>query len=96
MQDIIQEAKIVSLVKSEHTVQQYQTIKTSTKIYMLQEYANCFDLATLIAVRGSLSQNEARLIMRQIVKGINDIHKCNIIHRDLKLANMLIHFPTKP
>ena len=34
--------------------------------------------------------------MRQIVKGINDIHKCNIIHRDLKLANMLLHFPTKP
>ena len=45
---------MVSLVQSEYTIIHYMTIKTSTKIYMIQEYANCFDLATLIAVRGAL------------------------------------------
>ena len=56
MQRVIKEAKMVSLVQSEYTIIHHQTIKTSTKIYMMQEYANCFDLATLIAIRGCIRQ----------------------------------------
>ena len=34
--------------------------------------------------------------MRQLVKGLADIWKLNIIHRDMKLANILLHFPDSP
>ena len=34
--------------------------------------------------------------MRQLVKGIKDVQRHNIVHRDMKLANILIHFPDKP
>jgi len=33
------------------------------------------------------------MILRQIVEGMQDMHNVNIIHRDLKLANILLHFP---
>lgn len=48
MQLVFKEVKIHSLVRSNFSVRHYQTIKTSNKIYMFQEYANCFDLAVLL------------------------------------------------
>lgn len=65
-------------------------------MYLIQEYANSFDLACLMEIRGGLSQEEARLIMRQLVRGIQDIQKHKIVHRDMKLANILLHFPDRP
>lgn len=34
--------------------------------------------------------------MRRMVTGIRDIWKLNIIHRDMKLANILLNFPDHP
>ena len=84
------------MVNSDYCVRHIQTIKTTKKIYMIQEYANCFDLACLMEQRGQLKQSEARIIMRQLVRGIRDLQVLNIVHRDLKLANVLLHFPDKP
>ena len=84
------------MVDSQHCIRLYQTIKTENKIYMIQEYANCFDLQTLLEQRKTLKQEEARLIIRQIAKGLRDIQKKEIIHRDLKPANILLHFPFVP
>ena len=37
-----------------------------------------------------LSEEECRLIMKQIFEGLNYIHNNNILHRDLKPANILM------
>ena len=42
------EVKINSQLKSDYCIRLYQTYKTKTKIYMILEYANSFDLETLI------------------------------------------------
>lgn len=34
--------------------------------------------------------------MRQVVLGIKDVWQLRIIHRDIKLANILMHFPDQP
>lgn len=33
------------------------------------------------------------LVIKQIVVGMKDIAMMSVIHRDLKLANILLHFP---
>ena len=63
---------------------------------MMQEYANGFDLSVLLKVRHRIKQEEARIILSQLVIGIKDVWDLGIIHRDMKLANILIHFPDKP
>jgi len=62
----------------------------------MQEYANGYDLGVLLKARGHIRQEEARIIIRQVVQGIKDVWALNIIHRDMKLANILLHFPDKP
>jgi len=51
---VFKEVKIHSLVRSKYSIRHYQTIKTSTKIYMMQEYANCCDLEHLLKAKGTL------------------------------------------
>ena len=63
---------------------------------MVQEYANGFDLAVLIKMRKTITQEECRIIMRSVIAGIMDVWALNIIHRDMKLANILLHFPDNP
>ena len=63
---------------------------------MMQEYANGYDLGVLLKVRQNIKQEEARLIMQQVVSGIKDVWSFNVVHRDMKLANILLHFPDKP
>lgn len=83
------------MVKSNYCVRLHQTIKTSSNIYMVQDYCNGFDLAVLLKLRKRLSQFEVSLVLRQLVKGLVDVWQLNIIHRDMKLANILLNFPDK-
>lgn len=61
---IHKEVRIHGMVKSPHSVRLHQTIKTGSNIYMMQEYANGYDLSVLLKVRGRIRQDEARIIMR--------------------------------
>ena len=54
MQQVFKEVKIHSMIDSDYCIKHIQTIKTLSKIYMIQEYANSFDLAVLLEQRGTL------------------------------------------
>ena len=48
----------------------------------------------MAAKGGSFTEQESRLILSKIVRGLEDLHSQSIVHRDLKLPNILIHFNT--
>lgn len=56
------------------------------------QYCNGGDLDDLRQLRGRFSEQEARYFLSQIIKGFRAIHEMNVLHRDLKLANILVHF----
>lgn len=84
------------MVKSEYCVKLYHSIKTKSSIYMFQDYCNGFDLAMLLKLRGRITQLEVSQILKQVVLGCRDIWNLSVIHRDIKLANILLHFPDHP
>ena len=45
----------------------------------------------LLAEREHLSEEEARLIFVQLLRGVDHMHQRNIAHRDLKLENILLN-----
>lgn len=96
MECIQKEVSIHNMVQSDQCVRLHSSIKTGTKIYMIQDYCNGYDLAVLLRLRKRLTQPETSHIMRQIVQGCRDIWSLRIIHRDIKLANILLHFPENP
>ena len=56
----------------------------------IMEYCEGGELLDLIKKRGRLYESEAREIFKQLAAGIDACHKENLIHRDLKLENILL------
>jgi serine/threonine protein kinase len=66
--------------------------KTHSNYYIFTSLCNGGDLNMLKKARGSLTEHESRLIMKQLVQGLKDLFESDIVHRDLKLANIMLNF----
>ena len=60
------------------------------KLHLVFEYAECDLKKYLSQNKNTITQNQIRLIMFQLINGINFCHSRRIIHRDLKPQNLLI------
>ena len=68
--------------------------KTSSNYYLVMEFCNGGDVDGFLKNRnGYLSEIETRLILKQLVQGLMAIQAQNVMHRDLKLANVMMTFP---
>ena len=68
-------------------------MRSKNSYYLVLEYCNGGDLHSFISRKGRLSEEEGRIVIKQIVEGMAYMNSIKVIHRDLKLANILIHFP---
>ena len=58
------------------------------------EYCNGSDLKEIMELKQQkLAPSVIQTIMRQLVTGFNDMMMVLVIHRDLKLQNIMMHFP---
>ena len=69
----------------------YDYLINGEKIYMLLEYATGGDMLTYIQKLNSrIPEKDCKLWMKQLCNAVQYLHLKNIIHRDLKLENLLI------
>lgn len=71
--------------------------KTKNNIYLFFQFCNGGDLRDLIeAFGGTLPENIVKIITTQICQGLAYLNTKSVIHRDLKLDNILLHYPAMP
>lgn len=71
----------------------YQIRKVETNLVVfdiLLEYLEGIDLLQFL-INGMLKTADIRPIFRQLILAVDILHTCQIIHRDLKLENILVH-----
>ncbi|KAJ5794030.1 Oligopeptide transporter OPT superfamily [Penicillium paradoxum] len=84
------EAAIVSLVDHPYICGMRDVLRTSYHWYMLFEYVNGGQMLDYIISHGKLKEKQARKFARQIASALDYCHRNSIVHRDLKIENILI------
>lgn len=90
------EAKALARLTHANVVQVYDLIEDDNQLWMVLEFVNGGDLASLVKEKGRLSIDEAVNIIIPVVEGLICAHDQGIIHRDLKPANILLSCNSKP
>ena len=83
------EIEALSKLRNPFCTQIYDYFETETHILIIMEYVRG-DLLGFIRKRAKISESTAKIIFKQIIKGLQYIHKKKIVHRDIKLDNVLI------
>ncbi|ORY52764.1 Pkinase-domain-containing protein, partial [Neocallimastix californiae] len=68
----------------------YQVIESEEETLIVMEYAPGGELIDYILTKKHLNETEARKFFRQIISAIDHCHMANVVHRDLKLENLLL------
>ncbi|XP_029948235.1 NUAK family SNF1-like kinase 2 [Salarias fasciatus] len=92
-QDLVhirREIEIMSSLCHPHIITIYEVFENKDKIVIVMEYASKGDLYDYICDRRNVSEPEARHFFRQIVSAVHYCHQNGIVHRDLKLENILL------
>lgn len=90
MVHIRREIEIMSSLRHPHIISIYEVFENKDKIVIVMEYASKGELYDYISERRRLSERETRRFFRQIVSAVHHCHKNGVVHRDLKLENVLL------
>jgi len=86
------EIQILKKLSHPNIVKLYEVIDSTKKLYLIMEYVKGQTLSSYLKSKkdNKLSESEIKLLFKQILCGIQYCHKSNIVHRDIKLENILI------
>ncbi|KAE9377216.1 Pkinase-domain-containing protein [Stipitochalara longipes BDJ] len=84
------EAAIVTLLDHPYICAMRDVVRTTYHWYMLFEYVNGGQMLDYIISHGRLKEKQARKFSRQIASALDYCHRNSIVHRDLKIENILI------
>lgn len=73
-----------------HITQMYEVIATESYIWIVTELCCGGELFDYLAEKGRLSEDDARRIFGQLCLAVAYLHDKGIVHRDLKLENVLL------
>ena len=67
-----------------------ETFESENYMLIIMEYISGGNLQNFVKKRRKLCEKTAKILFRQIIQGIKYIHSRGIVHRDIKLENILL------
>ncbi|KAJ9104547.1 hypothetical protein QFC21_002043 [Naganishia friedmannii] len=84
------EIDVLKTVKHPNIVRLFDVIETEKYIGIILDFANGGELFDHILAHRYLKEKDASKLFAQLISGVHYLHQKNIVHRDLKLENLLL------
>ncbi|KAM9968359.1 hypothetical protein ACTFIW_002797 [Dictyostelium discoideum] len=89
VEELMVERNILENYQNQSIVKFFESFEKNGQLFIVMEFLHGGDCASLLDSLKTLEEHEAKNIIAQIVNGLEFIHSCGIIHRDLKLDNLI-------
>lgn len=94
LKQITREINILSHLNHPLIIRLHKILESNQKIYLVLDYINGGDLSQKLKSEEYFDEDTSRNYFQQIITAVSYMHSQNVIHRDLKLENILINLNT--
>lgn len=84
------ELAIIKILEHPHVVELIDVYEDAHKIFIVTEFVQGGELFHYLENKKFLPEDEAALLVYQLLYTLKYIHECGIVHRDLKPENILV------
>ena len=77
-------------IRHSNIIRLLEVFESKTTFFMVMEYAGGGDMLRFLKERGSMKESDAKFVFKQILYGLAHIHCRSVLHRDIKLDNILL------
>ena len=83
------EIKILKKARHSNIIQLYEVLDTKSAIYLMMECCDGGEMFDYIVANRKIDEGEAAMFFHQIIDAVDELHKSDITHRDLKQQHIL-------
>ena len=90
LDDFLKEARRLAQFKHPNIVRVHHLFEAHGTAYIVMDYVEGETLSSFLQSRGTLSEEELKAILYPLLDGLQDVHRANFLHRDIKPLNIII------
>jgi len=87
---IQQEIRLMEKLNHPRVIRHFEVLETSNRIHLVMECCGGGNLCSYLKRKRRLDEVVARTMLTQILDGLKYMHNLNVVHRDIKLENVLL------
>lgn len=91
MESMMMEIEIMKRVRHRYVISMYELFETSNCLWMVMELYSGGSMHDYLMKVEQYDENLAAIHTSQMLEGLHYMHSLGIVHRDLKLENILMH-----
>jgi len=90
LEELAREITILKSLDNPNVVKLHRVYETRNHIHMVMDYVSKTDLYKLVVHHGKLPEEQVARLIKECLRTISYIHSKGVIHRDIKLENVLL------